>query len=230
MTEADDAAALGKPWHDEELVRAAFLDMRNWGLEVEKLPSTTIWFQNLIVCLLNALLKEGQSLSAGLEKSTTLSAWACRNLMELRIYAEFSLRSESNAKAVVDDVWIDAIETFVAMRHWLKLHGADASALSEVFAGFGAGKGKLGDSRQTPLKIDEMAAAIGFDSEYRLMNKITSKLVHQTAYSIMGSAEAPERLTRKIMFDWGVRFALQAFGFMKAHVELFGVEPPRPKK
>ena len=45
------------------------------------------------------------------------------------------------------------------------------------------------------------------------------------AYSIIGSPDAPERLTRKIMFDRGVAYAVEAYTVIQKHVEMYGAEP-----
>ena len=46
----------------------------------------------------------------------TLSAWSCRNLLELSIFTQFVLMSKNNADQFVEDRLIDGHEMAVALR------------------------------------------------------------------------------------------------------------------
>jgi hypothetical protein len=195
--------------------------------EFAVLPTDTPWFQNCIESLYEALLREGRRLSEGVDASAiSTTAWACRNLLELSICSRFVVSSKANARRFVDDVWNDTIETFVAFKGWLKLHGGDGSALDSLLAEFGRGKTLMQDSRtNTSLHIDQMAEAVGAADQYAHMNRVTSKLVHQTAFLVlMPPDDRHDRLLCKMLFDAGVRFFLEADKALEGHVERYGAD------
>ncbi len=97
------------PAIDLELTDKAFQKIQEFGVQLQVEPTQTIWFQNMLMCLLTALLREYRSLTVGFKKSTPLLAWACRNMLELNIYTKYVLLNGSNAKDFADDMWIDAI-------------------------------------------------------------------------------------------------------------------------
>ncbi len=58
------------------------------------------------------------------------------------------------------------------------------------------------------------------------MNKVTSKLVHPTAFSVLGKSDEGELGQLKpIFFNAGVWYALGAFNEIRKYVAKNGVEP-----
>lgn len=61
------------------------------------------------------------------------------------------------------------------------------------------------------------------------MNKVTSKLVHPTAFSVLAFSEEEDqpalRELRPILFNTGTRYALDVYGTIKGHVDKYGMEP-----
>ena len=74
--------------------------------------------------------------------------------------------------------------------------------------------------------MSDLARVVGMEDEYRHMNKVTSKLVHPTAFSVLAFADEGElRELKPIMFNVGNRYALEVYGEIKAHVDKSGMEP-----
>ena len=64
------------------------------------------------------------------------------------------------------------------------------------------------------------------EDEYRHMNKVTTKLVHPNAFSILAFAEEGElKEFQPIMFHAGNRYALEIHEKIKTHVDTYGMEP-----
>lgn len=55
------------------------------------------WFGNLLLGILNCALQGYYTVTVGGEKSVYLTAWACRNLLELKVVTAYVLASHSNA-------------------------------------------------------------------------------------------------------------------------------------
>jgi hypothetical protein len=186
----------------------------------------TVWFQNVLVCLLDANLREYDNLIAGLDKSTMLVAWACRNMLELNIFTKYTLAKGSYARDFTDDMFIDAVDIFSSFREWLLFHNP-AARLTELDGTLAALKGgKAGQNivRASYLRVSKIAEIVKFSDEYRTMSKATSKLVHPTAFSVLGKPDEDKELRRNF-FLAAIRYGLDAFHEVQDHVEKHGVEP-----
>jgi len=111
MSQPVDAAEIELIDKDFELIRAFLVELH------QKTPEE-MWFANLLTALLNSTLREYRHLKIGLEKYTGLLAWACRNLLELYIFAQYVLISEENARRFVGDRLIDGLDIFESFRAW----------------------------------------------------------------------------------------------------------------
>lgn len=211
-----------------DLTDKIFQKIQDYGSQLQDAPTQTIWFKNTLICFLSALLREYRSLTVGFKKSTPLLAWACRNMLELNVLTKYVLLNGSNAKDFTDDMWIDAVDIFSSFREWIRLHdpAAKMPELEQTISNFESEKMRLGVTRKDYLRVSEMAVKVGFGEEYQRMNKVTSKLVHPTAFSVLGKSDEGELGNLKpIFFNSGIRSALEAFNDMKEYVAKNGVEP-----
>jgi hypothetical protein len=110
-----------------DLVDRAFAQIRDFGITLQDQDTRTLWFRNLLICILNTTLREYQHLKIGYRKSTGFLAWACRNLLELDIYAQYALLSKANAKRFVDDRIIDADDIFESFKTWWQPSSRDGA-------------------------------------------------------------------------------------------------------
>jgi hypothetical protein len=213
---------------DMELADRGLQDINEFGVWLAEQPTKTIWFQNILICLLNALQREYRSLRVGFEKSTPLLAWACRNMLELNIYTKYTLLKGSNAKDFADDRWIDAIEMFSSFRTWINFYdpGGATPGLDQAITNFSEEKAKRGITRAKYMRMETMAAAVNFSEDYKHINKVASKLVHPTAFSVLGSFDEGELGQLKpILLNNGVRFMVEAVADIRRYVKTNGVEP-----
>jgi hypothetical protein len=201
--------------------------MKTYRTELDAMTSQSMEFAAILTSLLDAILREYDNLRTGIDKnSTALVAWGCRNSLELVVFTKYVLRSSANAKNFAEDVWIDASDIFTAFREWLRSHDPTAQApkLEQNIARL---QSKL--SGRSYLRVSELAKIVGFEDEYKRIHKATSKLVHPTAFSVLGYSDGgtdalgPE--LRQNFFATGIRYGLDALKDIKDHVEKHGVEP-----
>ena len=213
---------------DVELADKAFREIESFGVWLDKEPTQTVWFHNVLVSLISALVREYRSLVIGYKKSTPLLAWVCRNMLELNIYTKYALIKGSNARDFVDDRWIDAIEIFEPFRNWVRFHdpGTLTPGIDETIRNFETEKAKQGITRTGYLRMKKMASDVNSREDYEHMNKVASKLIHPTAFSVLGAFDEGELAELKpILFNSGLRFGVQAFNEIKQYVMKNGVEP-----
>ncbi len=125
-------------------------------------------------------------------------------------------------------MWIDGIEIFKSFREWMRVidPGKQTPELDQTIGNFEAEKAKQGLTRHKFLAVSDLAKVVGMQEEYRHMNKVTSKLVHPTAFSVLAFADEGElQHLRPIMFHTGYRYALDVYEQIKAHVDKQGMEP-----
>jgi len=206
----------------------AFQEVKQWGYDLMDKPSNTPYFYNMVIRLVHSMLKQQHNLTVGYMKSPLLLAWACRNLLELDVITQYCLASPQNGKDFADDMWIDGIEIFESFKTWIQTidPGTQTPELDHTIANFRAEKAKHGLTRNKFLELKELANKAGMQDEYRHMNKVTSKLVHPTAFSVLAFADEGElKYLRPILFNAGNRYALEVYEKIKAHVDKRGMEP-----
>jgi hypothetical protein len=211
-----------------DLTKKTFEEVKKWGSELMDKPTATPYFYNMVIRLVHSMLKQQHYLTIGFQKSPLLLAWACRNLLELDVITRYCLMSPENGKDFADDRWIDGIEIFKSFKEWMGVTdpGVQTPELDQTIANFEAEKVRQGLTRKTFLVVSHLARAAGMEDEYRHMNKVTSKLVHPTAFSVLAFADEGElRELRPIMFNAGNRYAVDVYREIKAHVDKSGMDP-----
>lgn len=159
-----------------------------------------------ILCLIEKVRDEFRR-GASSPLSLSMAAWTCRNLLELRVQVAWILRSPANAKTFWEDAWIDGLQMYSAFRthgHILsaKLSGylEDAGLQDAVRDDFATPLNRTieslerqiadeGITRRPFTTVESMAKELGMYAEFAPLFKITSKLVHPTAHSILVAAD-----------------------------------------
>ncbi len=208
-----------------ELLDGAFADLRAFGVE---LMLEEAWFPRLLIGLLNATLREYQHLKLGLRHSAAMVAWACRNLLELHIYARYVLASESNARRFVTERLNDGIETLDSFQTWLARNDPELvpPGLDEALRLLVDERADTGLAEAPPLKLKRVAAEVGLADEYANMTRLSAKLSHPNAFSILAEGGADDGGAMKpILFRAGAGHGLEIFRAIKEHIAGFGIEP-----
>jgi hypothetical protein len=118
------------------------------------------------------------------------TAWITRNILELDTALTFVTSSRDNLATFMDDIILDEIELRQAAFE-LNLDRADpeiASRQDEALERLQRQANERGLTRKRPISGQKMASAISqsHSSEYKRLNKFYSKVVHPTAYRLMG--------------------------------------------
>lgn len=202
--------------------------IRSLRVELEQSDTEARWYRDLLLCLVNATLREHLNLKIGYQRSTAFLSWACRNLLEISILAEYVSLSEGNARRFVDDRIIDGIEMFESFEAWYNFVDPQRHSpeLDQILAKLRAQKARAGLTVRKSLRTNELAQRVGMEAKFRHMNKVCSKFVHPTAWSALNALNEDElRGMRSILLTSGVTYGLQICTTFRSHVTSFGVRP-----
>jgi hypothetical protein len=206
------------PEEDLELLDGAFAEMRAFGAELAEAAG---WMPPLFVGLLNSTLREYQHLKLGLKHSTAMVAWACRNLLDLHIYAAYVLASEANAQRILTERLHDGIELADAFQTWLARNDPDLlpPSLEQMLRTLMDQRNDAGLSDTPPLKLKRAAAEVGLSDEHANMMRLTAKLAHPNVHTILIAVEEDEIAgMRAILFRAGAGHGLEIFRGIQDHV------------
>ena len=114
--------SLGLPLPHLKLIETAFAQLKRLGSNLKPVDERNGWFFQIVFELIDADLSNYDQLKIGYnDNNNHLLAWACRNLLELAIFARFILLSESNARRFAEDRLIDGCDIIASLRT-LELH------------------------------------------------------------------------------------------------------------
>ncbi len=92
-----------------EAFDSAYRKIRDKANSISQKSDEPVWFGNLLIRLLEAILHEYEHLKVGYQTFTPLAAWACRNRLELKIIGQYVISSEANAKRFCDNIFVDRL-------------------------------------------------------------------------------------------------------------------------
>ena len=167
----------------------------------------------LLAGLLDAAVREYRHLRIGLDESTALVAWACRNLLELNIYTQYVLSSEANAHRFKGEQLADGIEIFDAFQTWAARNepGLVTPEIGAVLADLVDRKSQQeAAAPQRPLSVKYLSAQAGLADEYANMTRLCARLIHPSVFPILaGADEGDLPLLRPILFRAGAGHGLE---------------------
>ena len=163
--------------------------------------------------LLDAAVREYRHLRIGLEESTALVAWACRNLLELNIYTQYVLSSEANAQRFTGEQLADGIAIFDAFETWAARNDPAlvTPPIRAVLAELADRKSREeAAAPERPLSVKYLSAQAGLADEYANITRLCAKLTHPSVFSILaGADEGDLPLLRPILFRAGAGNGLE---------------------
>ncbi|SPE34077.1 hypothetical protein SBA3_2090014 [Candidatus Sulfopaludibacter sp. SbA3] len=211
---------------DIEALDEAFGVVRAFAAEVRESPSPAPWFRDVLVALLEAAPDGYRHLKLGLKYSTSLLAWACRNLLELNIYTQYVLQSEANARRFALNRVADGIDTFESFQTWLARNDPSLvppeveTALQQL-----ADLRALEDGPAPRLySLKYLSAEVGLADEYGYMTKICSKLAQPGVFAVM-AGEPDLRPFQPALFRAGAGHGMEIYQAAKEHFAVFGSAP-----
>jgi len=207
-----------------------FIKLRALGNSLKPFDDENYTFFEAVRELLDAALTNYGQLRLGyVDSNFHLIAWACRNLLELLVFTKYVLNSKANADRFAHDRLIDGREIIASLRD-LELHcdpKADTSILDGWLASMEAQKTAEGVTARRFLATGDLAKDVDMREDYAAMNKVCSKLVHPTAWSVLamnkGTNSFPQ--AREILFASGVGYITRLYLAIEAHNVNQGMKP-----
>jgi hypothetical protein len=164
----------------------------------------------------------------GLDKSESLLAWAARNLLELNIWAQYVTQSFEQAERFYQDWVIDGSELFQSLQDWRVAGGEPPDRVTwALVESMKKSKTDCGLTTKTSfLRVGDVALG-ALKEEFKHMNRVFSKLVHPTAWSILKMPHHFDlKNTRRLLFTKGATYGLQVSDTLYNHYKSHGLNPP----
>jgi len=179
---------LGLPLPHLDLIQKAFSQLNKLGNEIKPVDEQNGWFFQIVFELIDATLSNYDQMKVGYKDNNNhMLAWACRNLLELAIFTKFVLISESNARRFAEDRLVDGCDIITSLKS-LELHidpKSDTRLLDDALARMRAQMATEGVTVKKHLVTADLAGIVEMKEDYLCMNRVCSKLVHPTAWSIL---------------------------------------------
>jgi hypothetical protein len=213
-----------------ELIETVFAQFREFGSSLKPVDGKNGWFFHIIFELMDASLSNYHQLRTGYkENNAPLLAWACRNLLELAIFTKFVLMSEANARRFADDRFIDGCDIITSLRS-LERHlnaQSDTALLDDALTRMQAQMNAEGVTAKKYLTTGALADSVGMKEDYVCMNRVCSKLVHPTAWSVLAMNKEDNSFSqsREIFFQAGAQYGCEVYTAIKTHNATYGMKP-----
>lgn len=219
-----------KPTTQVELIHVAFTKFTKFGESLKPVDEKNGWFFHIVFELMHATLTNYNQLRVGYNgNNNPLLAWECRNLLELAILTKYVLMSEASARRFTHDRLIDGCDILTSMTA-LQLYLApqsDTSLADESLVMMQAQMAVEGVTATKHLSTSELANIVGMTEDYKCMNRICSKLVHATAWSVLAMNKEDNSFSqaRQIFFDAGAQYGLDVYAAVREHNATYGMKP-----
>jgi hypothetical protein len=208
-----------------------FTKLRNLGNSLKPIDDENYFFFEIIRELLDSALTNYGLLRLGYVENYNdhLVAWTCRNLLELTVFTEYVLKSGANGQRFVQDRLIDGCDIITSLRDLERHHDphSDTALLDQWLVAMQNQMVAEAVIAKKYLSTNTIADTVGMKAEYAAMNKVCSKLVHPTAYSVLainkGTNSFPQ--AREILFACGVGYMSQMYLAVNSHNASQGMRP-----
>jgi hypothetical protein len=159
-------------------------------------------------------------------------AWACRNLLELAVFAEFVVESATNAKEFAEDRLIDGHQIALQLQNLEAWEKSDetVSHVVPIVQGY-VQQMKAEHITRTQFHRVENIAKGELKKEFSTVNRLCSKFVHPTAWSLLTAHQGPERFPQasEILFVYGAKYFMTVCAALMPHIRQFGLRPRPPR-
>jgi hypothetical protein len=148
--------------------------------------------------------------------------------LELSIIVKYVCLSEKHAKRFVGDRIIDGIDLFESFERWYACIDPQRQApeLDQILARLRAQKAKAGLTVTKFLRANELAKSVKMEAEFSHMNKVCSKFIHPTAWSVLNALDERElKSMRSVLLLCGAHYGFEIYTTFRTHMRRFGVKP-----
>jgi hypothetical protein len=201
------------PLGDADTLAQKLLAMGN---SLKPIDDANYFFFEIVRELVDAAIKNFNELRGGyVAGNLNLIAWASRNLLELTVFTRYVLKSGPNARRFGDDRLVDGCELIIALRELEQFHdpSAPTPGLDDALKRMEDQKVAENVTATRHLEASVLAREVGMEQEFRSMNRVSSKLVHPTAWSMLaenaGRSSYPE--AKDLLFGTGIAYISQIY-------------------
>ena len=217
------------PLHDVDALAQKLLAVGNTLKPIDETDRDYHFF-DIVRELVDAAFKNFNELRRGYTSGNLhLTAWASRNLLELLIFTKYVLKSGANAKRFGEDRLVDGCELLIALQN-LERHydpTAPTPGLDDALTRMRDQMRVENVTAEKHLEASALAREVGMEQEFRSMNRVTSKLVHPTAWSILaenaGRNSYPE--AGELLFRTGIAHMSQIYMDVRDYNNARGMTP-----
>jgi hypothetical protein len=200
------------------------------GNSLKPIDDANFYFFEIVRELVDSGIRNFSELRRGhIAGNLNLIAWASRNLLELAVFTKYVLKSAGNAKRFGDDRLVDGCELIIALldlEHYYD-PAAPTPGLDDALNRMEAQKIAENVTATRHLETSVIAKEVGMEQEFRSMNRVSSKLVHPSAWSTL--AENPGRSSypeaKDLLFGTGIMYISHIYLDVKAHNSARGMMP-----
>jgi len=156
-------------------------------------------------------------------------AWACRNMLELAVFAEYVVASGKNFNDFADDRLLDGIQIarmLFTMEEWAGGKAHAESVVGPIIKEHEVMISASGMTRTRYLNVADIATG-ELKKEFGTVNKLCSKLVHPTAWSLLTAYHGNDRFPQasEILFIFGLKYFMMIGDVFMTHVRTHGLRP-----
>ena len=213
-----------------QLIETVVTQFKQFGSSLKPVDEKNGWFFQIIFELMDATVSNYHQLRIGYnDDNNHLLAWACRNLLELAVFTKYVLMSEANARRFAEDRLIDGCNIISSLRT-LEFHinpNSDTKLLDDALVRMQAQMAAENVTATKYLAVGSLAEIVGMKEEYACMNRVCSKLVHPTAWSILAVNKGDNAFSqfRPIFFQAGAQYLSDLYLAIKEHNATHGMKP-----
>lgn len=200
------------------------------GNSLKPVDDANYYFFEIVRELVDAAIKNFNELRRGyVTGNLNLIAWASRNLLELTVFTKYVLKSGANARRFGDDRLVDGCELIIALRDLERYHdpSAPTPGLDDALKRMEDEKVAENVNATRHLETIALAREVGLEQEFRSMNRVSSKLVHPTAWSTLaenaGRSSYPE--AKDLLFAAGIVYISQIYTEVRDYYNARGMMP-----
>ena len=204
--------------------------LRAFGNSLRPADIHDAFFCQIVTELIDATLTNYRQLrQAFLDGNYPILAWVFTQFSGAGDISEIVLTSETSARRFGDDRLIDGVEIFTALKE-LELHYAPSTPtalLDEAIAQMRAQMAAENVTQSRHLVVGRLADQVGLGHEIRTMNRVSSKLVHPTAWSVLSVNSELNSFpgAKDILFISGVGYMVHILIDAREHNEQHGLRP-----
>lgn len=150
-------------------------------------------------------------------------------MLELVVFTKYVLASEANARRFAQDRLIDGCDIITSLRA-LELHinpESDTSLLDNALKRMRAQMTLECVTAEKFLNTGSIASIVGMKKDFDCMNRVCSKLVHPTAWSVLAVNKGENAFTqaRRILFQAGAMYGCDLYASIQDHHTSQGMKP-----